>query len=31
MVEAVPWESVNNYGVVDCKGVELMGGGVGQN
>ncbi len=28
MVEAVPWESVNNYGVVDCKGVELMGGGV---
>lgn len=28
MVEAVPWENVNKYGVVDCKGVDLMGGGV---
>ncbi len=28
MVEAVPWESVNKYGVVDCSGVELMAGGV---
>ena len=28
MVEAVPWESVNKYGVVDCGGVELMAGGV---
>ncbi|TNE80157.1 MAG: UTP--glucose-1-phosphate uridylyltransferase GalU [Gammaproteobacteria bacterium] len=28
MVEAVPWESVHKYGVVDCKGVDLMAGGV---
>ncbi|WP_297188163.1 UTP--glucose-1-phosphate uridylyltransferase GalU [uncultured Porticoccus sp.] len=28
MVEAVPWEEVNKYGVVDCQGVELMAGGV---
>ncbi|WP_461519723.1 UTP--glucose-1-phosphate uridylyltransferase GalU [Porticoccus sp.] len=28
MVEAVPWESVNKYGVVDCNGIELMAGGV---
>lgn len=28
MVEAVPWDKVNKYGVVDCKGVELFGGGV---
>jgi UTP--glucose-1-phosphate uridylyltransferase len=28
MVEAVPWESVNKYGVVDCRGHELVSGGV---
>ena len=28
MVEAVPWESVNKYGVVDCRGEELVSGGV---
>jgi len=28
MVEAVPWEDVNKYGVVDCQGVDLMAGGV---
>ncbi len=28
MVEAVPWEVVNKYGVVDCKGIDLMAGGV---
>lgn len=28
MVEAVPWESVNKYGVVDCLGEELVPGGI---
>jgi UTP--glucose-1-phosphate uridylyltransferase len=28
MVEAVPWEIVNKYGVVDCGGHELASGGV---
>ncbi|MDX2462910.1 MAG: UTP--glucose-1-phosphate uridylyltransferase GalU [Porticoccus sp.] len=28
MVEAVPWENVNKYGVVDCRGHELVSGGV---
>ena len=28
MVEPVPWESVHKYGVVDCKGVDLIAGGV---
>jgi len=28
MVEAVPWESVNKYGVVDCLGEELVQGGI---
>ena len=27
MVEAVPWENVNKYGVVDCRGEELVPGG----